>query len=276
MKRDYCSNPGEGTQRQMIFAEVSATSITKVLITHFHGDHCLGFAGISQRLSLDRVPHPVDVFFPASGRVFYDRLRKASIYHNTVTQRAHPIERPGVIFENDKIMLRAARLDHGVDTFGYRLQEKDRVTMIPEKLEAAGVRGRDIGELQKTGRVTVAGRTVLREEVSVPKPGQSVAFVMDTRPCRSALELAEGVDLLVCESTYLSSEREEAHAHGHMTAAQAATIAKEAGVRQLVLTHFSQRYPTNDVFVQEARGIFKNAVAARDGKRVPIPRRGRD
>lgn len=266
-------DPGEGTQRQMIFADVSATSITKVLITHFHGDHCLGFAGISQRLSLDRVPHPIDVFFPASGRVFYDRLRKASIYHNTVTQRPHPIERPGVIFENDKITLRAARLDHGVDTYGYRLQEKDRVTMIPEKLEAAGVRGRDIGELQKVGRVTVGGRTILREEVSVPKPGQSVAFVMDTRPCRSALELAEDVDLLVCESTYLSSERAEAHAHGHMTAAQAATIAKEAGVRQLVLTHFSQRYPANDVFVQEARQIFENAVAARDGRRVTIPRR---
>ena len=269
-------DPGEGTQRQMIFADVSASAITKVLITHFHGDHCLGFAGISQRLSLDRVLHPIDVFFPASGRVFYDRLRKASIYHNTVTQRPHPIEGPGIIFENDKITLRAARLDHGVDTYGYRLQEKDRVTMLPEKLEAAGVRGRDIGQLQKTGRVTVDGRTILREEVSIPKPGQSVAFVMDTRPCRAAFELAQDVDLLVCESTYLSSERKEAHAYGHMTAAQAATIAKEAGARQLVLTHFSQRYPTNDVFVREARTIFDHAVAARDGKRIAIARRGRD
>ena len=266
-------DPGEGTQRQMIFAEVSATSVTKVLITHFHGDHCLGFAGISQRLSLDRVPHPVDVYFPASGRVFYDRLRKASIYHNTVTQRPHPIEEPGIVFENDKLVLRADRLDHGVDTFGYRLQEKDRVTMIPEKLQAAGVRGPDIGVLQRTGRVTVDGRTVLREEVSVPKPGQSVAFVMDTRPCRAALDLAEGTDLLICESTYLSSEQDEAHDHGHMTAAQAATIAKEAGVRQLVLTHFSQRYPSNDVFLEEARSIFENSVVARDGTRIPIARR---
>ena len=92
-------DPGEGTQRQMIYAEVTATSITKILITHFHGDHCLGFAGISQRLSLDRVPHPVDVYFPASGQVFYDRLRRASIYHAVATLRANPIRAAGLIHE---------------------------------------------------------------------------------------------------------------------------------------------------------------------------------
>jgi ribonuclease Z len=269
-------DPGEGTQRQMIYAEVTASAITKVLITHFHGDHCLGFAGITQRLSLDRVPHPVNCYFPATGQVFYDRLRRASIYHAVTELVPHPIEQPGVIFENDKVVLEARKLDHGVDTFGYRWREKDRVTMLPEKCEALGIRGRAIGDLQKKGKVEIDGRTITIDEVSVPKKGQSVAFVMDTRPCQGALELAEGVDLLICESTYLSSEGREAHDHGHMTAAQAALIAKEAKVDKLVLTHFSQRYQSTEPFLEEARPIHANVVAAKDGKRIPIERTKRD
>lgn len=271
----FLFDPGEGTQRQMIYADVTATAITKVCITHFHGDHCLGFAGISQRLSLDRVPHPIDVYFPASGQVFYERLRKASIYHNTVKQRPHPIQRSGVVHEDDKLRLIAEKLDHGVDCFGYRLEEKDRVTMLPEKLREAGVMGPNVKVLQKQGFIELEGRTVRLEDVSIPKPGQKVAFVMDTRPCRGALELADGVDVLICESTYLDSERQEAGDHGHMTASQAATIAKEAGAKLLVLTHFSQRYLSTDPFVDEARPIFPNVVAARDGKRVPVPREPR-
>lgn len=268
-------DPGEGTQRQMIYAEVTASAITKVCITHFHGDHCLGFAGISQRLSLDRVPHPIDVYFPATGQVFYERLRNASIYHNTVTQRPHPIRRPGVIHEDKKFRLIADKLDHGVDCFGYRLEEKDRVTMLPERLRAAGVQGSMIKQLQNEGSVVVDGNKVRIEDMSVPKLGQKVAFVMDTRPCRGAYELAQDVDMLICESTYLESERAEADAHGHMTAAQAATIAKEAGAKLLVLTHFSQRYPSTDPFMEEACAIHPNVVVARDGKRVPIPREPR-
>lgn len=265
-------DPGEGTQRQMIYAEVTATAITRILITHFHGDHCLGFAGLSQRLSLDRVPHPVHVYFPGSGQVFYDRLRKASIYHAAATLVPHPIRTAGVIHEDERIVLTAARLDHGVETFGYRLQEKDRVTMIPEKLEAAGVRGRAIGDLQRSGQVEIDGRVVRLEDVSVPKPGQSMAFIMDTRPCAGALELARGVDMLVIESTYLSSEAREAGDHGHMTAAQAATIAREAGAKRVVLTHFSQRYQSLEPFLEEARAIHDDVVVAKDGKRFPVER----
>ncbi|MEQ8276628.1 MAG: ribonuclease Z [Deltaproteobacteria bacterium] len=268
-------DPGEGTQRQMIYAEVTATSITKVLITHFHGDHCLGFAGITQRLSLDRVPHPIDVYFPKSGHVFYDRLRRASIYHACATLRPNPIAKAGVIHESKKITIHAEKLDHGVDTFGYRLQEKDRVSMLPEKLRELGLAGPRVGELQRKGSIEHEGRTITLDDVSVPKPGQSVAFVMDTRVCDGAYALAKDVDLLICESTYLSTESREAHDHGHMTAAQAATIAKEAGAKKLVLTHFSQRYPSVEPFLAEARPIFENVVAAKDGKRVPIPREKR-
>ena len=145
--------------------------------------------------------------------------------------------------------------------------------MLPEKLAALGVKGRAIGELQKTGRVQVGDREVLVDEASVFKRGQSVAFVMDTRLCEGAFSLAKGVDMLICESTYLSSEEKEAVAHGHMTARHAATVAQEARAKKLVLTHFSQRYQSSKPFIEEAAAVFSGEiVAARDGKRVPIAR----
>jgi ribonuclease Z len=145
--------------------------------------------------------------------------------------------------------------------------------MIPERLMQAGVRGPAVGELQRLGKVRVSGQTVRLDEVSTRRPGQAFALVMDTRPCAGALRLARGVDLLVCEATYLRSEEQDAHEHYHMTAEQAATLARSAGVRRLVLTHFSQRYGDLAPFHQEAAAIHGDVTVAEDLCRVPVPRR---
>jgi len=267
-------DPGEGTQRQMIYAEVTVTQVTRILVTHFHGDHCLGLAGLHQRISLDRVPHEVEIHYPASGQLFYERLRHASIYHDVARVAPRPIRGEGVIARSNKLQIRALRLDHGVETYGYRLDEHDGRTMLPEKLETAGIRGSAIKDLIKNGRLEIGGSVVQLDDVSLFKKGQSFALVMDTRLTDNCFELAKGVDLLVCESTYLSSEEREASAHGHMTARQAGIVAREAGVRRLVLTHFSQRYGSTKPFVEEARAEFSgDVIAVRDGDRVSVPKR---
>jgi len=271
--RGLLFDPGEGTQRQMIRSGLSATAIHRILITHFHGDHSLGLAGMIQRISLDSVPHEVAVHYPGSGQVYFDRLRRATIFKDRSHLRPRPIKREGVIAREEGFTLSAMRLDHGVPTWGFRLQEPGGRRMLPDKLAAAGLRGPMIGQLMRAGQVTVGDRVVRLEEVSVEKPGQSVAFVMDTRLCDAAFALAEGVDLLICESTYLASEAREAHDHGHLTAAQAARIAAEGGARRLVLTHFSQRYPDVSRFVEEARRIHEDAVAVRDGDVIDVPKR---
>ena len=139
--------------------------------------------------------------------------------------------------------LEARRLDHLVEAFGYRLVEPDGRRMLPDALAAAGVAGPDVGRLQRIGALDVGGRTVRLADVSVHRPGQRVALVMDTRLCDAVYALAEGADLLVVESTFLDEDADLARAYGHLTARQAATVAAECGVRRLVLTHFSQRYP---------------------------------
>jgi ribonuclease Z len=147
--------------------------------------------------------------------------------------------------------------------------------MLPERLEAAGVRGPDVGRLQRAGQVTTATGTVRLEEVSIDRPGQVLAFVMDTRRCDTAVELAANADLLVCEATFLEDDQDLALAYGHLTAAQAAWLAREAGARRLVLTHFSQRYTDSGRFAAEAGEIFPDVVVANDLDVIPVPPRAR-
>ena len=146
--------------------------------------------------------------------------------------------------------------------------------MLPEELARYGVAGPAVGRLQQSGSIVVDGRTVTIEQVSEPRPGQRFAFVMDTRLCEGVFKLADGADLLVIESTYLSSERELATNFGHLTARQAARVAQECGVRKLVLTHFSQRYTEPERFHEEAAAEFSGEiVVAADLTRVSVPAR---
>ena len=269
----FLFDPGEGTQRQMRLFGVSVNSIHRVLITHFHGDHCLGFPGIVQRISLDEVPHEVKVLYPASGQVYLDRLRRASIFHDRSNLALSPLRTPGVVDENPGFTIEALPLEHGVESWGYRVVEPDGRRMLPEKLREAGLRGPAIGQLMRDGSVEVDGRTVRLEDVSEVRRGQVFAFVMDTRICDNAIKLARGADLLVCESTYLKELTKEAIDHGHMTAEQAATVAQEAGARKLVLTHFSQRYPEVEPFLEEAAAVHPDVVAAVDGDVFQVPKR---
>lgn len=268
-------DPGEGTQRQMIHAGISATDLTRIAITHFHGDHSLGLAGVMQRINLDRVPHPIDAYYPASGQRYFDNLCDATAYHRTVELRSHPITEPGPLAApRAPFQLTTARLDHPVEAFGYRITEPDYRAILPDRLADLGLSGPLVGRLQREGAITWQGRTVRLAEVSTIRRGQSFAFVMDTRLCPAARALAADVDMLVIEATFRDADAGLAAEHGHLTAGQAARIAAEAGVRTLVLTHFSQRYRTLDDHLVEARREFTgDIVIATDLTRIPLPPR---
>lgn len=265
-------DPGEGTQRQLALAGRSASKITRICITHFHGDHCLGLPGMIQRLSLDQARGPVAVYFPASGLEYFDRLRGASVFEEVTPLEVHPSEE-GVVATAPRFTLSARALDHRIDTLGWRLDEPDGIRFRPDALEALGVAGPAIGALRRHGSVTVSDRAVELADVSEPRIGQSFAFVMDTALCDAAFELAAGVDLLVCEATYLESEAALAREYKHLTAAQAGRIAADSGARRLVLTHFSQRYGEAADFAREAGEVFDDVIVAEDLCSVAVPPR---
>jgi ribonuclease Z len=264
-------DPGEGSQRQMLHAGVSAHDLTRICVTHFHGDHSLGLAGVIQRINLDRVPHPVAVHYPASGQRYFDRLRRATVFHETADLRQEPVSDDGPLVTTPGFTLSAARLSHPVESYGYRLTEHDSRRLLPEELAARGISGPDVGLLQREGVL----RGVTLEEVSAPRRGQRFGFVMDTRLCDAVHALAADCDLLVVESTFLQEDAHLAVEHGHLTAHQAGMVARTAGVRHLVLTHFSQRYADASLFAAEARaaGFVGQLTVAEDLMRVPVPRR---
>jgi ribonuclease Z len=272
----FLFDPGEGTQRQMLLAGVASSAVTRICLTHFHGDHCLGVPGVVQRLSLDGVAHPVVVHYPASGREYFARLRHASSFYEVAQLREEPVERDGVLDSGPDGTLEARRLEHPVEAFGYRFVEPDGRRMLPERLGEHGISGPDVGRLQRDGALEVGGRTVLLSEVSAPRRGQAFAFVMDTRLCDAVYALADGADMLVIESTFLAEDEGFARMYGHLTARQAASVAADCGVRRLVLTHFSQRYADPARFAAEAAEVFDgDIVVAEDLSRVPVPpRRG--
>jgi ribonuclease Z len=266
-------DPGEGTQRQMTLAGVSPSDVTAICITHAHGDHCLGLPGVLQRLSLDGVDRPVPLVFPEEAAVYVERLRGASSFLDRLDVRLYPVRTDGDVLRLGDLTLVAAALRHRVQTFGYRLVEPDGRRMLPDRLAAAGITGADVGRLQREGRLRTAGGVVPLDAVSEPRPGQRFAFVMDTAECDGAARLADGADLLVCESTFATRDEGLAAAHGHLTARQAAGIAAAAGARRLVLTHFSQRYDDLAPLLREAREVFDDVVLAEDLVRVPVPPR---
>ncbi|NKQ26261.1 ribonuclease Z [Streptomyces galbus] len=264
-------DPGEGTQRQMVRAGVAAHDLNRVCVTHFHGDHSLGLAGVIQRINLDRVPHPVTAHYPRSGQHFFTRLRYSTAYRETVGITEAPVDADGTLAVTGSYALQARRLSHPVESYGYRLVEPDGRRMLPDRLAALGVRGPDVGRIQREGALG----DVRLEDVSEVRRGQRFAFIMDTRLCDGVHALAEDCDLLVIESTFLDEDERLAVEHGHLTAGQAAAVARDAGVRHLVLTHFSQRYSDPDEFERQARaaGVEGELTVAHDLLRVPLPKR---
>ncbi len=267
-------DPGEGTQRQFIFANIAPPVVTRIFVSHFHGDHCLGLGSMLMRLNLDKVNHEIHCYYPASGKKYFDRLRYGTIYHETTKVIEHPVLKAGLVHDDGKFCIEATFLEHGVDTIAWRITEPDRIKFDQDKLLAAGIKGPLIRDLIKHEEITLEGKTTRLEEVSWIRKGDAVAVISDTLPCQNAIDIARGAKILLCESTYLEMHKKLAREHYHLTAKQAATIAKEAGVERLILTHFSARYLNINEFKSEAEEIFPNVDVAEDLKVFPFPTNG--
>ena len=271
-KEGFLFDPGEGTQRQFIFANIAPPTVTRIFVSHFHGDHCLGLGSMLMRLNLDKVTHPIHCYYPASGEEYFKRLRFGTMYHETIKVIPHPVKEEGVVFEDERFTIEAYFLHHGVENLGWRIKEADSRKFSAKKLKEHGVKGPLVRELEKQGTLVIDGKKVDLDDVSTPRKGDVLSVAIDTLPCPNLVRIAKGAKLFLCESTYLEEHKHLAKEHYHLTAKQAATVAKEAGAKQLVLTHFSARYSEEEAFAEEAREIFPNTVAAEDLKQIPFPK----
>jgi len=265
---------GEGTQRQMVMAKVGLKAEMRILITHMHGDHVLGIPGILQTMALFDRTAPLRIYGPKGIYAFVKAVKETVRFG-----LSYPIEvmevGEGIIYEEEDYYVESAWMKHPIPALGYALVEKNRPgKFFPERAEALGIpKGPLWGELQRGRTITTPTGKIVQPDAVMgsPRKGRKIVYTGDTSSCEALVKLAQEADLLIHEATLGDELEEKALESGHSTPSQAAEVAKKAGVKRLVLTHISGRYPEEEGFLECARRLFLETVVAEDFMVLEVP-----
>ncbi len=267
---------GEGTQQQMMRAKTGMMSLSSIFISHFHADHFLGIPGLIQTMSFMGRKESLTIYGPENTREFTE-LFKALGYFNLKYEIRGISLKPGEVVEKDEYVIQALETEHSIPSFGYALIENPRPGRFNrEKAIELGIPpGPLFSKLQKGNSVKIDGKLVRPEDVmGASRPGRTIVYSGDTRPCKSVLEASRDADLLIHDGSFADEMAEWAEESKHSTAGEVAALAKESGVRKLVLTHISSRY-TDDAgpILDDSKKIFENVIVAEDLMEIEIPYR---
>lgn len=265
---------GEGMQRNFIKAGLGMNREMKVFITHMHADHCVGLLGLLQTMALQGRERPLEIYGQPRLKEFLLENMRIINFNLTFDVSVHPIEKEGVVVEEDDYQVTCCEARHSIPALSFRLDERDRPGHFNvELVKKIGIpEGELYSRLQRGQDVEYNGRTVKSSDVvGPPRPGRKIGISGDTRPTDKLAQFFSGCDVLVFESTYGHDKLQKALETSHSTATDAATLAKQAAVKKLYLTHFSARYDETSALVAEASAICVNVEAAEDLKVVDIP-----
>lgn len=265
---NYLVDCGEGTQIQMINYKIRRSKISHVFISHLHGDHYFGLIGLINSFSLLSHQPELHVFGPAPLKEIIELQLKVADTKLCYPLHIHHITEPAILIDDEKLTVKCFRTNHRIECYGFSFQEKKSLRkLLPEKaiafeipavfydrLKAGEDYTRKDGTLIKNDSVTVAAT-----------PGKKYAFCADTKYDESIIPHIAGADMIYHETTYLDNLRERAESRFHSTTKQAAELAKKAGVKKLLIGHFSSKYDTLEEFELEAKEVFENSELALEG-----------
>ncbi|MFH0712105.1 MAG: ribonuclease Z [archaeon] len=257
---------GEGTQRQFRKAKLNPCKITKILISHWHGDHVLGLPGLFKTLMLNGYNRKLKIYGPRGTK------RKVEIYLELFAHKGSELEidvkevSDGKFFENEDFYLESAMMEHDVVCVAYAFVVKEKSRLDKEKLAKLKIGNSPlVGELVNGKVIEIGGKKVDGKKLVYKEKGRKISFVLDTRFDERIIDFVRSADLLVCEATYSEEESEIAEKYGHLTSVGAAKIAKKAKVGELILMHLSQRYDEiPKKILGEAKKIFKKTRVVED------------
>jgi len=263
MRRDgdiFLFDCGEGSQRQMMRFGVSYMKVRAIFITHLHLDHFLGVFGLLETLRLNGRKEKLTIYAPRGAEGVFGRKEFLEIKEID--------EKWSEDFGSFSVSSFATK--HAGTSFGFCIEEKEKVRFHEEKAKGLGLKGPMFTDIQKKGKLTVAGKVIKLKDITYTSPGKKIVFSGDSAPCAPLAKAAKGADLLIHESTFGSDKMAEAKETSHSTAEDAAACAKKAGAKKLLLTHFSGRYADTTQLVAEAKAIFPAVEAAKDGMKLEV------
>ena len=272
---------GEGTQHQILRSEIRVSQITRIFITHMHGDHIYGLMGLLASCGLAGNPSRIDIYGPPKLEEYLRAAGKYSQTHFSYPVKVHTVQ-PGLVLDEGEFTVYCDALTHRVPAFGYRVVEKDKPGRfnVEEAIELGIPSGPLYGKLKRGETVTLPdGRSINGAALcGQTEIGRKFIYCTDTIFTENSISLAEGADVLVHEATFAHQDAELAYQRLHSTSTMAAQVALAAQVKRLIMTHFSPRYaPGNAIeledLLSEAQSIFPNTIMAYDFMTYSIPRR---
>ena len=265
---------GEGTQRQMRFADLNFMNIDNVYITHLHADHFLGLGGMIQSMDFLEREKPLNIYGPDGIKEAMDKLLTVGTFRlDYLTVNVHEVGE-GQVYRGDRYTVTAAPTTHTRNSLAYCFTEDPHRKFNRQTAINLGVPvGPLFSKLSEGETIEVDGKTITPEQVlDPPLPGRKIVYTGDTRPCDPVVKLAEGADLLIHESMFSHEDHEATKDAAHSTTKQAAEVALKAGVKKLYLTHISQRYTEPEKLQDEARETFPETYIAEDLMKIKIPK----
>lgn len=260
----------EGTQRQLRIAKVSPAKITKLLISHWHGDHVLGIPGLLQTIAKDASNKQIDIYGPKNTKKFISLILNLFIQKDKLNPKIHEITKSEFLNTHDYI-LKATKLSHTAPCLGYSFIEKDTRKININYLKKFNLKNNPIiKNLQQGKDITYKEKKILASKATYLKKGKKITIILDTSFTKNIEDLAKNSDILISEATYLDDLKDKAQEYKHLTAAQAAQLAKNSKSKKLILTHFSQRYKDINDIKKEATKIFKNTELANDFLKIKL------
>ena len=267
---------GEGTQRQMNITGIKRTHVTRILISHWHGDHVSGIIGLIQTLGSEEAPSGVlRIYGPIETKKRFEHMMQTCIFDQRIEIEVYELDPNGSevlrFFENEDFALECANMEHKIPCIGFNFIVKDKLNVSVEKLRKKGIAdGPHLRKLKEGQNITWNGKEINYEDVTYLKEGKKISYVADTRLCEGAVNLSKEADILISECVYTSEHEEKSEKYRHMTAKDAALLANKAEAKKLVLTHFSQRYKNTQEIEEEASTYFDNVICAEDFMKLKI------
>ena len=264
---------GEATQKQILQTNVSPMKISKIFLTHYHGDHILGLPGLLQSMSLNGREKKLTIYGPKG----LNKIKDA-IYSLGYCAIEYPVEfieiDSGTIIDNEEYFIQAQRVRHNVPALAYSIEEKKKPRFLRDKAIELGVPvGPAFGRLHNGEEVEIDGRIIKPEQVlGEPRKGIKITYSGDTRPCEEMIMLARDSTILIHESTFLKQDYTNAEEYAHSTSIDAAYVAKDSNSKELILTHISTRYSEDyaEIMLKEAQSIFENTRLANDFMEIEL------